>query len=335
MRKTLLIAAIFISAACAQTTFHAVDRNATGKITRDVTSKKNVGLVYYHPVPHLMVQRPLNKDGATTAKIVYLPDTANPMAMRFKGGFGSSSMNVTLTNGMIASFNQDFDSKIPELLANLSAPVTGLATADATRATASLTQAQEAQIRAAIKSGAGAASLVPPDKVDAEGKRASDRCNPGSGDWLGDPANPNSEVVASDRAIIVSAANGFACASEKLMDVPLGTKASESLETAKRLMYIISDDYEQDANTQWLLFVLGKNPISTPLNMEIKPYLDIELGDGPKLTEIEDLLQASASEVKNFTSRIDPPTPSTPKAPFELYRIDVNGKKTVLTKVPG
>ena len=70
------------------------------------------GLKYFDPVPYLLVS--CTPEGTTMATVVVVP--GEPKSLRFNNGFGSSSLTVELTNGMITSVGQEADSKIPETL---------------------------------------------------------------------------------------------------------------------------------------------------------------------------------------------------------------------------
>ena len=70
------------------------------------------GLKYFDPVPYLLVS--CTPEGTTMATVVVVP--GEPKSLRSNNGFGSSSLTVELTNGMITSVGQEADSKIPETL---------------------------------------------------------------------------------------------------------------------------------------------------------------------------------------------------------------------------
>ena len=308
---------------CAQTTFHVVNLDdETGEVTDIDSTKGDVGLLYYQPVPYLFVQRPLNKDGATTSKIIYLPDKANPMSMRFKGGFGSAEMSVSLTNGMISTFNQTTDSKIPELLANLATPLTGAAQAAASLATAGLTEAQEDEIRAGLEAGAEKQESVA-DAESTDEEKNTDRCDPSSKTWIKVPNPPNSEITPKDRERLIAAANVFACQSEKLLKASLQNQSGDALNAAKQITYIVSADYESDETKIWIQTLLEKHPVATPLRVIVKNYKAPDLGDSDPLKAIEDKLKLAHNDVIKVANRLDPPKPAKPKEPFELYKIVV------------
>lgn len=83
------------------------------------------GIVFYDPVPYLLVT--YDKDCVPTATPVVLPGKARNV--HFEEGYGSASLNVSFSNGMIASAGQVTDVQVP---ATLSA-FTGLAGVVASR----------------------------------------------------------------------------------------------------------------------------------------------------------------------------------------------------------
>ena len=72
------------------------------------------GATYYDPAPFLMVS--YNKDCEATASLITLPDPAHVRHVRPKTGYGSAELSATFANGMLASFGQKTDTKIPETI---------------------------------------------------------------------------------------------------------------------------------------------------------------------------------------------------------------------------
>jgi hypothetical protein len=83
------------------------------------------GLAYYDQKPYLFVTT--TQDCVTTSTIVSIP--AEKREVKFKTGYGSANLSISLNNGMITSAGQTTDTKIPETLnavASLGTAATGL-----------------------------------------------------------------------------------------------------------------------------------------------------------------------------------------------------------------
>lgn len=92
-----------------------------------------VGLKAYYSKPYILIAR----DGTakvTSVSVVYLPDLEHPVYARAISGYGSANLTLAFSNGMITSFGQQTDSKIPETLTALGGLDTAIATARKTRA---------------------------------------------------------------------------------------------------------------------------------------------------------------------------------------------------------
>ena len=70
------------------------------------------GLPFYDPVPYLFVST--TKECVTTATMVILP--GHRRLLKFKRGYGSYDLSISLENGMIKSVGQKADTKIPETI---------------------------------------------------------------------------------------------------------------------------------------------------------------------------------------------------------------------------
>ncbi|HVC38132.1 MAG TPA: hypothetical protein VNF46_06995 [Gammaproteobacteria bacterium] len=81
------------------------------------------GMTYFDPKPYLFVST--TKECVSTATVIMLPN--DKKVMKFESGYGSASLTVVLSNGMIASVGQNTDTKIPETLSSIA----GLGTAAA------------------------------------------------------------------------------------------------------------------------------------------------------------------------------------------------------------
>jgi hypothetical protein len=69
-------------------------------------------LLYYDPAPYLQVTR--GTDCSVTSSVITLP--GQPRSVAFRSGYGSATLAVTLTGGMITSVNQATDTKIPDTI---------------------------------------------------------------------------------------------------------------------------------------------------------------------------------------------------------------------------
>ena len=93
--------------------------------------RDEVGLKAYYPKPYILVAR----DGTakvTSVSVVYLPDLEHPVYARARSGYGSANLTLAFTNGIITSFGQQTDTKIPETLTALGGLGTSIATAGKT-----------------------------------------------------------------------------------------------------------------------------------------------------------------------------------------------------------
>ncbi|MBU1286139.1 MAG: hypothetical protein KJ871_00285 [Alphaproteobacteria bacterium] len=304
--------ASMLFSACAGATFHKV--NDDGSLVEG-----DIGLHYYMPVPHLLVQRPGNKDGATTTSIIYLPDLSQEYAIKYKSGLGSGKMEVTLANGILASFNQESDSKIPETLANLAAPISGVAAATASVAASGLSDAQADLIRKRIDAG-----LLDPSALGGYNPLTpfDNACPPNPAKIkLADPPH-NDQISPASVLEIISAANHLACASELLNDQALfPKKAGEAAAAARRLPTILFD-LSQDARDS-LAATLGidGSPEAAILRSISKAFSDFDAGQTSEALKIEDTLNRAVSLLNDAADTIEPPKPSKNLPTFELYRI--------------
>lgn len=101
----------------------------------DPEMTNEVGLKAYYPKPYVLVAR----DGTakvTSVSVVYLPDLEHPVYAKAHSGYGSANLTLALSNGVITSFGQQTDTKIPETVTSLAGLDTALATAVKTRAEA-------------------------------------------------------------------------------------------------------------------------------------------------------------------------------------------------------
>ena len=75
------------------------------------------GLLYYEPVPYLIVTR--GADCTVSATLLMLP--GREKHLQLAEGYGSADLKVTLSNGMITEVGQNVDNKVPDTLASLAA----------------------------------------------------------------------------------------------------------------------------------------------------------------------------------------------------------------------
>jgi hypothetical protein len=77
---------------------------------------RNVGLEYYKLKLYLLVT---NTEDGPKSEILTLPDLTQPRYALLHPGYGSSSLSVKLTNGVITEVGQTVDTKIPETITAL------------------------------------------------------------------------------------------------------------------------------------------------------------------------------------------------------------------------
>ena len=81
---------------------------------RSEGSGKAEGFLYYPPKLCLLVVP--GKDGTCTFQTLSLPDVNRPHRLRFKPGLGSADLSFSIQNGMLASFAEKTDTRIPETI---------------------------------------------------------------------------------------------------------------------------------------------------------------------------------------------------------------------------
>src|SRR5207247_7903357 len=109
---TLLAAIPLIFTGCAHISFH--DPAKPGR---------DVGLEYYKLKLYLLVTS--TKDG-TKGEILTLPDLTQPRYALLHPGYGSSSLSIKLSNGVITEVGQTVDTKIPETITALGSLATAV-----------------------------------------------------------------------------------------------------------------------------------------------------------------------------------------------------------------
>ena len=89
----------------------------------------DAGLSYYEPVPYLFVS--VSKECVYSATVISLPSAKR--AVKFKRGYGSADLSVTLANGMLTSAGQKTDTKVPETITSIAALGTAMAAMSAAK----------------------------------------------------------------------------------------------------------------------------------------------------------------------------------------------------------
>lgn len=139
--RTLLFTTLTSLSGCAGVTFYS-----------DSALLSKTGIPIYAPKPYLLVSRTGAKEKPVEVSIVYLNDANKVIYAQPHSGFGSSNLTLALSNGQMASFGQQTDTKIPELVTALGGFLTS-------RATASKSEAEAAQIRSKIGTEQDATSM--------------------------------------------------------------------------------------------------------------------------------------------------------------------------------
>ena len=86
----------------------------------NVVFDSDEGLLYYEPVPYLMVS--VDQNCKSTAQVISLP--GDKKRMRARSGLGTAKLEADLSNGMVTSIGQTIDSKVPETLSSVGELVT-------------------------------------------------------------------------------------------------------------------------------------------------------------------------------------------------------------------
>jgi hypothetical protein len=98
-------------------------------IYSDENLKTETGVKYYIPKPYLLVAKTGAKDNPVSISVIYLPDLKYPFYAKAITGLGSSNLSMAFTNGMLSTFGEINDSKIPELITALGSLTGSAATA--------------------------------------------------------------------------------------------------------------------------------------------------------------------------------------------------------------
>jgi len=116
MKKTIIsfLGCIFLLSSCSTVKFYS-----------DSTLKTETGIKVYSAKPYLLFT---SVKDSLTAKVIYLPDLANPQYVKLKSGLGTSNLSLTLANGILTSYGLSTDTKIPETITAATGLITELAT---------------------------------------------------------------------------------------------------------------------------------------------------------------------------------------------------------------
>ncbi len=90
-------------------------RRKVDVFARQVNNEK--GIKFYDPIPYLFVS--VTDKCVSTATVITIP--GEERLMKFKNGWGSSTLSATFTNGMLTTVGQANDPKIPETLTSIAA----------------------------------------------------------------------------------------------------------------------------------------------------------------------------------------------------------------------
>ncbi len=113
--RLLPVAAALILAGCANIDVQRVTKANTDSVH---------GIRYWRPAPYLYITG--DKEGACTAKIIYLPDKSEEYVMTPHPGFGSITFKPSLQDGWnLTNLDSSMDSKTADLISAI-AKITGV-----------------------------------------------------------------------------------------------------------------------------------------------------------------------------------------------------------------
>jgi hypothetical protein len=124
----------------------------------DPTLKTPTGIPIYGARPYLLVSRTGAEAKPVETSIVYITDPEKVIYADPKSGFGTAKLTLELAGGQLTSFGQETDTKIPELLAQVSGLIT--ARAGAAKSFAEAASIAKASTQQATLSEADAAQRV-------------------------------------------------------------------------------------------------------------------------------------------------------------------------------
>ncbi len=319
MKLALILAAALASSACVGVKFYKSDTSG------NIDTSKEVGLPFHESKPYLLVTRSGAKDGGVESKIIYLPDTtvtyyAKPDPVLI----GSSAFTLTLTDGRLASFNGEVSADLAGLLADLVSPVKGLAEADAALAGAGLDDAEAEKIRSEIAKSAGSANMMSTNGAKGVLNNPNlDVCK------ITLPAEPpfNPQLSTMQATELLGGILDLACA---LKTYGQGASSADRTLVATAMLSL-TEVYDADflkTPAALALVILDKHPTASALRALIGPLkaFDVTPIENPSdnLKLIEERVLAAHMRVLAIADQIDPPKPSAPKAPYELFEIVID-----------
>ena len=95
----------------------------------DASLQTKAGIPIFAAKPYLLVVHTGSTEKPIEVTVVHLRDTERVVYAVPRSGFGTSNLQVSLSNGQLTSFGQITDSKIPELIDSISGFITARADA--------------------------------------------------------------------------------------------------------------------------------------------------------------------------------------------------------------
>lgn len=325
MKRLVLAVAILVMSGCASLDVFTIE--GTGSAKKEV----KFGAPFHDSKPYLLVTRTGAKDGGVESKIVYVADQSVTYYARLNPGIGLNQFTLTLADGRLVSLNQQADTKLPELLANLAAPIKGLGEAAVSFANAGMTEQETKSLQASLAAdGGGAKALFDTQgQVGIFGVAPSGACSITPPDRVPDHNQQISDVQA--KRLLLAMLN-LLCAYDTASPLARSTIS----EAAGSLVAIYKRDFP-DSSTAVTLTFSGKHPTAQALRAiaaSLKKF-DISSGDKPTDAEqnIESLVKKAAEELGKIADEIDPSDPPTPQPTFQLYEIILTGGAIQLREV--
>jgi hypothetical protein len=88
-------------------------------VYKDAAMTTETGFKVYTAKPYVLAAY-TGGDKPVEVTIQYLPDLSEPMYVKPRPGvIGTSNLTMTLSNGMLVSFGQESDTKLPELITSI------------------------------------------------------------------------------------------------------------------------------------------------------------------------------------------------------------------------
>lgn len=271
-KAALLVLSGLALGGCAGVTFYS-----------DPSLSTKTGIPIYAPKPYLLVARTGAKDKPVEISIVYLSDPKNVIYARPSSGFGSANLTLALANGQMTSFGQQTDTKIPEMVTALGGLITS-------RATASKTEAEAANILAGI--GTQQAGVSPVDAGKKIGSVADDMLAK-----VG--ANALKGLTVEEQQTIKSSAQALKLAAKELSDPANAPTAVQSFRKVKAQIELLGKlpppaaSTDRDASLQmvqaWVaelnkFFESAQPEKETPPTFEL--YEIVQSGSAPSLRRV-------------------------------------------------